>query len=106
MQNRTRPNARDHYRSRLDDLREAMQPDEFGDTRTHELPLSIERETTYRVVLGTGGPHDEVRLSINAHGEVTGGSYLRVWGLDRDTCDLDTSEAQEWADALSLEVGQ
>ena len=102
---RTATTTHDHYVSRLEDLREAMEPDEDGDNRTHELPLSIERETVWRIVLGTGGPHDEVRVSVDEHGEVTGGSYVYRWsGMNGDgEHELDRDEAQEWADAFGLE---
>ena len=96
--------TRDRYRGRLEDLREASEPDEHGDDRTHELPLCIERETVYRIVLGTGGPHDEVRVHVDEHGEVTGGSYVYRWSVMNGDGEreLDRDEAQQWADAFAL----
>lgn len=94
-------NTFDRYRSRLADMRIAR---DIEDDETYGPDaLSIERETVYRIVLGTGGPHDEVAIRVR-DGEVIGGQYVYAWsGMDGDgTYELSRDEAEEWADAFAI----
>ncbi|MDX1747374.1 MAG: hypothetical protein R3324_15670 [Halobacteriales archaeon] len=106
--------TREHYLSRREDLRRSLDvltadvPDNYPDADEYGTngpdALNIEVETVYRIVLGTGGPHDEVRVTVDRDGYVTGGTYAYYWaGQDgHGEVDLDRDEAQEWADAYGL----
>jgi hypothetical protein len=100
----------DRYASRLAHLDELRDRIDNGDDEAYdelsEYPLSIERETVYRIGLGAGGPHDEVAVTVNEHGEITGGEYRYWWrGMDdHGTRDLGRDEAQRWADAFGIEA--
>ena len=101
-----------HYRGRRDDLEQALEaissddPDDQdeGHAALEVMPLEIATETVYRIVLGTGGPHDEVAVSVNAHGDVVGGEY-RYWWYGQPghgTYELSADEAELWADAFAI----
>ena len=50
--------------SESDELPTDCDASEQAYDRLWELPLSVERETVVRIVISTGGPHDEIRAFV------------------------------------------
>lgn len=67
------------------DKRNAGEEYDGGDPQEalDNLALSAEVVRTVKIVLSTGGPHEELRAAVDADGYVTGVTFLAVWGSDR-----------------------
>jgi len=48
-----------------------------------EFPLSLEVERHVVIVLGTGGPHDELDATLHSDGGVRSVTYRYMWGVER-----------------------
>ena len=69
--------------------------DEYGDDpwATHsEYPLAIEEVRQVRIVLGTGGPHDEFLVTLDSEGDIVRISYVFQDWFDGATRELEGDE--------------
>lgn len=75
-------NGSEYMRGRLEDIADLLdraRRDDDAIAELDELPLSYDREVHVRIVLGTGGPHDELDVNVT-RGTVT---YMYAWGSER-----------------------
>lgn len=61
-------------KERLEELRELFANDDYE--TLSELPLSVEVERKVRIVLSTGGPHDEFVATLHEDGTVSDVEYV------------------------------
>lgn len=89
------PEPEEYMRSRESTFAEIYAALDRGEEETEEhgdlhealdnMPLSVEIARTVEILLGTGGPHDELQVDVDRDGNITEVRYFYVWGGDRGT---------------------
>ena len=90
----TGPEYMDGRLAHIADLLGRVHEDDDAITELDELPLAYDREVHVRIVLGTGGPHDELDVNVT-RGTVT---YFYAWGSERFETQLSSfNPVTQWA---------
>lgn len=110
------PTGSEYMKGRQESARELAQGLQSDDWEAREeaqealdtFALSVEVERHVRIVLGTGGPHDELDVTLWPDGNIREVRYLYAWGSERFETKLDTfdplwSIAESYAEYATLD---
>lgn len=79
-------------------------PDRIWD-QVNELPLSIEQDRIVRVVIATGGPHEEIRFRLVGDDDLPiSAEYLYLWAGVTVTRQLDDDDMENLWDLFDLSL--
>jgi hypothetical protein len=86
----------EQLQDRLDDLRGLFRREDYDEIS--EYPLSVEIERKVRIVLSTGGPHDEFVATLHDDGSISDVEYVFMDWFDGARTRVNDPIAEQFID--------